>query len=83
VLGCDSQDEVFRRAFLRSPKERGLTGVRPVISDRHAGAVVARDRDRCPHPRLLDVVASVRHRGVRPFTVRVTVAAPRGRGWSV
>jgi transposase-like protein len=44
VLGVDvgdSEDEVFWRGFLRSLKERGLTGVRLVISDQHAGLVAA------------------------------------------
>jgi putative transposase len=40
VLGLavgDSEDEVFWTSFLRSLKERGLGGVRLVISDAHAG----------------------------------------------
>lgn len=40
VLGVDvgdSEDEVFWTAFLRSLKDRGLHGVRLVISDAHAG----------------------------------------------
>jgi putative transposase len=44
VLGVDvgdSEDEVFWRGFLRTLKERGLTGVRLVISDQHAGLVAA------------------------------------------
>jgi putative transposase len=44
VLGLDvgdSEDEVFWRGFLRSLKSRGLTGVRLVISDQHAGLVAA------------------------------------------
>ena len=40
----DSEDEVFWRAFLRSLKERGLTGTRLVISDQHAGLVAALGR---------------------------------------
>ena len=40
----DSEDEVFWRAFLRSLKERGLTGVQLVISDQHAGLVAALQR---------------------------------------
>jgi len=40
----DSEDEVLWRAFLRSLKERGLTGVRLVISDQHAGLVAALGR---------------------------------------
>ena len=40
VLGVDvgdSEDEVFWTAFLRSLKDRGLNGVKLVISDAHAG----------------------------------------------
>jgi putative transposase len=40
VLGVDigdSEDEVFWTAFLRSLRDRGLGGVRLVISDAHAG----------------------------------------------
>lgn len=40
VLGCavgDSEDEVFWSEFLRSLRERGLRGVRLVISDHHLG----------------------------------------------
>ena len=44
VLGLDvgdSEDEVFWRGFLRSLRQRGLSGVRLVISDQHAGLVAA------------------------------------------
>lgn len=44
VLGLDvgdSEDEVFWRGFLRSLKNRGLAGVRLVISDQHAGLTAA------------------------------------------
>ena len=44
VLGLDvgdSEDEVFWRGFLRSLRQRGLGGVRLVISDQHAGLVAA------------------------------------------
>jgi transposase-like protein len=47
VLGLDvgdSEDEVFWRGFLSALKRRGLTGVRLVISDQHAGLVAARKR---------------------------------------
>jgi putative transposase len=47
VLGVDvgdSEDEVFWRGFLRTLKERGLSGVRLVISDAHAGLVAALGR---------------------------------------
>jgi putative transposase len=40
VLGCavgDSEDEAFLTTFLRSLRERGLAGVRLVISDHHLG----------------------------------------------
>jgi len=37
----DSEDEVFWRGFLRSLKNRGLGGVRLVISDQHAGLTAA------------------------------------------
>lgn len=44
VLGVDvgdSEDEAFWRGFLRSLKNRGLGGVRLVISDQHAGLTAA------------------------------------------
>src|SRR5579862_1133984 len=44
VLGFDvgdSEDEVFWRGFLTSLRKRGLSGVRLVISDQHAGLVAA------------------------------------------
>jgi putative transposase len=44
VLGVDvgdSEDEVFWRGFLKSLRQRGLNGVRLVISDQHAGLVAA------------------------------------------
>jgi transposase-like protein len=44
VLGFgvgDSEDEVFWRSFLTSLRRRGLSGVRLVISDQHAGLVAA------------------------------------------
>ena len=44
VLGLDvgdSEDELFWRGFLTSLKARGLTGVKLVISDQHAGLVAA------------------------------------------
>ena len=44
ILGVsvgDSEDELFWRTFLRSLKERGLSGVKLVISDQHAGLVAA------------------------------------------
>jgi transposase-like protein len=47
VLGLDvgdSEDEVFWRGFLRTLKQRGLFGVRLLISDQHAGLVAALGR---------------------------------------
>ena len=47
VLGLDvgdSEDEVFWRGFLTALKRRGLTGVRLVISDQHAGLLAALKR---------------------------------------
>jgi len=44
VLGLDvgdSEDETFWTGFLRSLKARGLSGVRLVVSDQHAGLVAA------------------------------------------
>lgn len=44
ILGLDvgdSEDEVFWRSFLTSLRDRGLAGVRLVISDQHAGLVAA------------------------------------------
>jgi putative transposase len=44
VLGLDvgdSEDEAFWRGFLRTLKSRGLSAVRLVISDQHAGLVAA------------------------------------------
>jgi len=47
ILGLDvgnSEDEVFWRGFLTSLKQRGLGGVRLVISDQHTGLVKALKR---------------------------------------
>jgi putative transposase len=47
ILGLDvgdSEDETFWRGFLTSLKQRGLTGLRLVISDAHAGMVKALKR---------------------------------------
>ena len=44
ILGLDvgdSEDEVFWRGFMTSLKQRGLTGVKLVISDQHSGLVAA------------------------------------------
>jgi putative transposase len=49
----DSEDEAFWRAFLTSLRRRGLTGVRLVISDQHAGlaALVRRSMQGVAHQR--------------------------------
>ena len=47
VLGCDvgdSESEGFWQQFLGSLRDRGLTGVRLVISDAHRGLAAAADR---------------------------------------
>ncbi|MDQ6527526.1 IS256 family transposase [Nocardioides sp. LHD-245] len=47
ILGLDvgdSEDETFWRSFLLSLKQRGLGGVRLVISDQHSGLVAALSR---------------------------------------
>ncbi|MFF0050740.1 IS256 family transposase [Streptomyces sp. NPDC005498] len=41
VMGGDSETEAFWSTFLRSLRDRGLTGVRLVISDSHSGLVKA------------------------------------------
>jgi transposase-like protein len=44
ILGLDvgdSEDEIFWKGFMTSLKQRGLTGVKLVISDQHAGLVKA------------------------------------------
>jgi putative transposase len=56
ILGLDvgdSEDEVFWRAFLTGLKKRGLTGVKLVISDQHAGltAAIARAFQGAAHQR--------------------------------
>jgi putative transposase len=67
VLGVDvgdSEDEVFWRGFLRTLKERGLAGVRLVISDQHAGLVAA----------LRRVLQGVAHQRCRVHFVRNLLA---------
>lgn len=69
VLGVDvgdSEDEVFWTTFLRSLRDRGLTGVRLVISDAHAGlkAAIARvlsgaSWQRCKVHTMRNIQASV------------------------
>jgi transposase-like protein len=69
VLGVDvgdSEDEVFWTTFLRSLRERGLSGVRLVISDAHAGLKAAIARvfsgatwQRCKVHTMRNVLAAV------------------------
>ncbi|EME65481.1 transposase, mutator type [Rhodococcus ruber BKS 20-38] len=78
VLGLDvgdSEDEVFWRGFLAAPKRRGLSGVRLVISDQHAGLVAALRRcfQGAGHQRC-------RVHFAQSFCARAQVALRHGRG---
>src|SRR3546814_12415273 len=80
VLGLDvgdSEDEVFWTAFLRTLRDRGLSGVRLVISDAHAGlkAAIARvfqgaSWQRCKVHPMRNILAAV------PSASNELVAAP-------
>ena len=76
VLGLDvgdSEDEVFWRSFLTDLKKRGLSGVKLVISDQHAGLVAALRRSfRAPPPAAARCTA----RRSRPSTTRRTAWLP-------
>jgi transposase-like protein len=71
VLGVavgDSEEETFWRAFLTDLKTRGLSGVRLVISDQHAGLIAALRRCfqgacGCREPSHLMRPAGIRGRG--------------------
>lgn len=88
VLGVDvgdSEDEVFWTAFLRTLRERGLDGVRLVISDAHAGlkASIARvfagaTWQRCKVHLARNVLATVNHahKDMVAATVRTIHAQP-------
>lgn len=88
VLGVDvgdSEDEVFWTAFLRSLRARGLSGVRLVISDAHAGlkAAVARvlsgaSWQRCRVHFVRNALAKVAkgHAEVVAATIRTVFAQP-------
>ena len=68
VLGVDvgdSEDEVFWRGFLRTLKERGLAGVRLIISDQHTGAG-RRARPRVPTCRAPTLPGPLRPQPARP-----------------
>jgi len=88
VLGVDvgdSEDEVFWTAFLRTLRDRGLDGVRLVISDAHAGlkASIARvfagaTWQRCKVHLARNVLATVNHahKDMVAATVRTIHAQP-------
>lgn len=88
VLGVDvgdSEDEVFWTAFLRTLRDRGLTGVRLVISDAHAGlkASIARvfagaTWQRCKVHLARNILATVNHahKDMVAATVRTIHAQP-------
>ena len=78
VLGLDvgdSEDETFWRGFLTALKQRGLHGVRLVISDQHAGLVKALKRS-FPRLRAPAVPGSLRP---EPACPRPEVARRHGR----
>lgn len=88
VLGLevgDSEDEVFWTAFLRSLKDRGLAGVRLVISDAHAGLKKSITRvfqgatwQRCKVHLMRNLLAHVpkSHKEMIAATVRTIFAQP-------
>jgi putative transposase len=88
VLGVDvgdSEDEVFWTAFLRTLRDRGLAGVRLVISDAHAGlkASIARvfngaSWQRCKVHLARNILATVNHanKDMVAATVRTIHAQP-------
>jgi putative transposase len=58
----DSEDEVFWTQFLRRLRQRGLHGVRLVISDTHAGLKAAITKTRRPDTSRTLRCRSTRHR---------------------
>ena len=86
VLGVavgDSEDEVFWTTFLRSLRERGLAGVRLVISDAHSGLKAAITRvflgatwQRCKVHLMRNLLANV-PRGSAEMTNSASVSRPR------
>ena len=88
VLGLDvgdSEDEVFWTQFLRSLKDRGLDGVKLVISDAHAGLKAAIARvfqgagwQRCKVHLMRNLLAHVpkSHKEMIAATVRTIFAQP-------
>ena len=88
ILGVDvgdSENETFWTEFLRDLKDRGLTGVRLVISDAHAGlkaairrvlGTAAWQRCRVHAMRNLLSVANHQHRQVIAALIRTVFAQP-------
>ncbi len=88
VLGLDvgdSEDEVFWTQFLRSLKDRGLGGVKLVISDAHAGLKAAIGRvfqgaawQRCKVHLMRNLLAAIpkSHKEMIAATVRTIFAQP-------
>ena len=88
VLGLDvgdSEDEVFWTQFLRSLKDRGLDGVKLVISDAHAGLKAAISRvfqhsswQRCRVHLMRNLLAVVpkSHKEMIAATIRTIFAQP-------
>lgn len=88
VLGADvgdSEDEVFWTAFLRRLRDRGLSGVKLVISDAHAGLKAAIARvlagagwQRCKVHLMRNLLAGVpkEHTDMVAATVRTIYAQP-------
>jgi putative transposase len=88
VLGLDvgdSEDEVFWTQFLRSLRDRGLGGVRLVISDAHAGLKAAIGRvfqgaawQRCKVHLMRNLLATIpkSHKEMIAATVRTVFAQP-------
>ncbi len=88
VLGLDvgdSEDEVFWTSFLRSLRDRGLDGVKLVISDGHAGLKAAIARvfqgtgwQRCKVHLMRNLLAHVpkNHKEMIAATVRTIFAQP-------
>jgi putative transposase len=88
VLGLDvgdSEDEVFWTQFLRTLRDRGLSGVKLVISDAHAGlkAAIARvfqgaSWQRCRVHLMRNLLAHVpkHHKEMIAATVRTVFAQP-------
>ena len=73
VLGLvvgDGEDEVFWRGFLTALKRHGLSGVRLVISDQHAGLVAALKRS----------FQGTGHQRCRPLRRRTDPGTPRPAG---